>query len=209
MRSGWPIPGNPWPHDMIITVDDRPQQLLELLWVRDTWSLAAGHPDPPPSLVQAAPAGAIPDDGWATWNAAWSGLWQGAVEHAGRVIGADAHAKLTRPNLAPPERRALLAQIVGPNWRDQFGDEGLGDAYQSWQAVHQRNRGARRRELMSAELERHALDELAPAWKRGLTKIVTIPCRGDHTRTIGAHTLLVTDETREDLGRYRRGLATF
>jgi hypothetical protein len=27
---------------------------------------------------------------------------------------------------------------------------------------------------MSAELERHALDELVPAWERGLTKIVKL-----------------------------------
>ena len=209
MRSAWPIPGNPWPQDMVITVDDDPQQLLELLWLRDTWALAAGHLDPPPPLVQAAGAAAVPDDGFAMWDAAWSGLWQGAVKHAGRVIGADTHAKLTQPNLDPIERRALLAEIVGPNWHDQFGDEGLGDAYQSWQAVHQQSRSARRRELMSAELERNALDELVPAWKRGLTKIVTIPCRGDHTRVLGARTLLVTDETREDLSRYRRALATF
>src|SRR4051812_35700978 len=61
MRSAGPIPGNPWPHDMVITVDDDPQQLLELLWLRDRWLLASDHPDPPPSLVLVAPAAAIRD----------------------------------------------------------------------------------------------------------------------------------------------------
>ena len=62
---------------------------------------------------------------------------------------------------------------------------------------------------LEADHERGALDALAPAWERGLTTIVTIPCRGEYTRVIGDHALLVTDETHEDLPRYRQALARF
>lgn len=37
MRSVHQIPGNPWPHDMTITVEDRPAPLLELLWLREAY----------------------------------------------------------------------------------------------------------------------------------------------------------------------------
>jgi len=51
VRSSVPIPGNPWPHDMVITVDDDPVSLVELLWVRDAWGLQPLHDDVPPPLV--------------------------------------------------------------------------------------------------------------------------------------------------------------
>jgi hypothetical protein len=57
--------------------------------------------------------------------------------------------------------------------------------------------------------ERAALDALIPAWRRGLTKIVEIPCEGTYTRRIGEHTLLVTAETRADTARYGAALASF
>lgn len=31
MRSEQPLPGNPWPHDMVITLDVSSQALLQLL----------------------------------------------------------------------------------------------------------------------------------------------------------------------------------
>ena len=57
--------------------------------------------------------------------------------------------------------------------------------------------------------ERRDLEALIPAWRAGLTKVVTIPCRGDHTRRVGDNALLVTDETRADSERDRRALAAF
>ena len=39
MRSSVPLSGNPWPHDMVITVEDDPQSLLDLLWIRGAWNL--------------------------------------------------------------------------------------------------------------------------------------------------------------------------
>ncbi len=51
MRSMFPMPDNPWPHDMAITVEDSPHALLELLWIREAWQLDAEGPDLPPELA--------------------------------------------------------------------------------------------------------------------------------------------------------------
>jgi len=50
---------------------------------------------------------------------------------------------------------------------------------------------------------------LIPAWQAGLSKTITIPYQGSYTRVIGQHTLLVTDETREDHRRYSEALKQF
>src|SRR4051812_1761325 len=46
VRSDSPMPGNPWPHDMVIAVNDHERMLLELLFIRDAWKL--GMADIPP-----------------------------------------------------------------------------------------------------------------------------------------------------------------
>ena len=183
---------------------------MELLWVRDAWALATGDPEAPPPLtdaVAAAPPGVSPAER-AEWDAAWPGQWRAAVHHAGLEPDTDLRATLHRPDLDPDRRRELLAAVAGPTWRDRFGDSALGDASREWSALHSDTRisGRGRRQ---ADHEREALDALAPAWERGLTTIVTIPCRGEYTRVIGDHALLVTDETHEGLPRYRQALARF
>ena len=37
MRSMSPIEGNPWPHDMTISIDDSPHVVMELLWVLEAF----------------------------------------------------------------------------------------------------------------------------------------------------------------------------
>ena len=44
------MPGNLWPHDMLITVEDDPHVLVDLLWIRETWNLHPLGDDLPPSL---------------------------------------------------------------------------------------------------------------------------------------------------------------
>jgi hypothetical protein len=57
--------------------------------------------------------------------------------------------------------------------------------------------------------ERASLDALIPAWRSGLTRLVTIPCRGEFTRRIGSAALLITEETRNDVARYTDALRSF
>ena len=47
------------------------------------------------------------------------------------------------------------------------------------------------------------------AWEAGLTRIVTIPCRGEHTRIISNSALLVTQTTRADPTLYCAALTSF
>lgn len=35
MKSMFPMPGNPWPHEMLFTIEDDSAALLELLWLRE------------------------------------------------------------------------------------------------------------------------------------------------------------------------------
>jgi len=57
--------------------------------------------------------------------------------------------------------------------------------------------------------ERRGLEALLPAWRGGLTKIVSLPCRGEHTRKLGSNALLVTDGAQPDSDCYRAALRSF
>ena len=50
---------------------------------------------------------------------------------------------------------------------------------------------------------------LVAAWRAGLTRIVTIPCQGEHTRVVSGSALLMTEGTRAEHERYAAALATF
>ena len=51
MRTSDPLPGDPWPQDMLIVVETDPQPLVDLLWVREAWNLSPVGLDLPPLLV--------------------------------------------------------------------------------------------------------------------------------------------------------------
>jgi len=211
MRSMSPVPGNPWPHDMVITVDDQPRALLELLWVREAYGLRVDGDDLPPALVDApAVLDDVADAARAEWEQAWPLVWRAAAAHAGRDDANDLIAQLKSSVLAPGRRADLLQELFGPSWRDEFGDEVFDvDSYREWS-----DRGDRRM-LETAPLRAQALperrdnDALVTAWQGGLTKIVTIPCAGEFARRISPSALLTTDATRADSAAYRRALNGF
>lgn len=212
MRSERPMPGNPWPHDMTLTVEDRPSWLLELLWLREAHDLRPAGDDLPPLLRNTpAPAEApVGDAVRAEWAAAWPRIWDAVVAHAGREPDPGLFEQLHESADGSPERRAILAELVGPTWEDEFGRDAFDDrSYREWEQAGIDVHRATRRDVLENSPERRDLDALIPAWRAGLTKVVTIPCRGDHNRRIGDDALLVTDETRADSERYRRALASF
>ncbi|GAB3617589.1 hypothetical protein GCM10027416_21460 [Okibacterium endophyticum] len=71
---------------------------------------------------------------------------------------------------------------------------------------HERNR--HRPRSLEDSPEHRSLDSLIPAWEAGLSKIITIPCRGEYTRVVGDSALL-TEVTRNDPDRYAVALGTF
>ncbi|WP_375387460.1 hypothetical protein [uncultured Amnibacterium sp.] len=211
MRSWQPIPGNPWPHDMVLTITGDDDGLAELLWVREAWGLSAGGDVPPP--VE------LPVEGVQTveslrrdksqWERAWTESWSARLGHVGKAQDHDAFEAMRRAPLGSMERRDLFDALRGPSWRDRFGDAAFDDRYQQWtlrlSALHRSDD----RLPLDQHPERRCLDALVPAWERGLTTVVTIPCSGTYTRTIGRSGLCVTRATRFDTERYREALTTF
>ncbi|MET4159784.1 hypothetical protein ABIC29_003387 [Agromyces sp. PvR057] len=210
MRSSVPIPGNPWPHDMVITVDDDPVSLVELLWIRDAWDLRPDHDDVPPPLADPPDPGVNGEDevDIQAWQAAWPEIWDATLRHAGEVLDPALFDAIRGTANNSPERMELLARITGPSWRDRFGDTGL-VWFQPWQASQFRRRTASLPTSTEEQPEHRSLDALINAWRHGLTRIVTIPCRGSFTRVIGPHALLMTDETRADAETFSAALRQF
>ena len=212
MRSVRKIPGNPWPHDMTITVADRPAQLLELLWLREAYGLHPEGADLPPLLVQTpeSAATAVGDQTRAAWESAWPRIWRDVVAHAGSEVDRRLFEHIRETADGSPERASALREIVGPSWGDEFGRDALQDpSHDDWQRQIRDAFDASRRDLLVNSPERRDLDALIPAWRAGLTKIVTIPCRGVCAQKVGSNALLVTDLTRADSASYQRALRSF
>ncbi len=207
MRSASPIEGNPWPHDMVISVDDGPHQIMELLWVREAYALQPAG-DLPPQLVDTPPTTGETDQR-DVWEAAWPELWDAVVRHSSGIIYHSRFEALRSTADGSPERAELLLQMRGPTWRDRFGDTPFDQSYRSWTERRFHERTARQPRSLAESPERRSLDALIPAWEAGLAKIITIPCRGEHTRVIGDSALLMTEATRADPERYAAALRTF
>ncbi|MEN0103744.1 MAG: hypothetical protein AAGC90_12535 [Curtobacterium sp.] len=206
--STTPDPGNPWPHDMVLTIQNDAHALFDLLWVREAWALEPVGGDLPPLLVATPePESGLPDADRTAGSAAWPALWRACLAHAGSQPDPRAIERLHDPSIPQAERRALLEQVSGPSWRDEFGDAAFTGRYDEWTS-------ARFNEITSPEVlrrspERERLEQLVPAWRAGLTTIVEIPCRGTFTRRVGPHGLLVTAGTRSDPDGYAAALSSF
>lgn len=213
MRSSAPIPGNPWPHDMLITVDDRPHILLELLWLREAYELQPEGEDLPPLLLD-TPATvqdpAVSIDTRGEWGAAWPRIWHAAVAHASQDVDPRLFDQLRTTADDSPERVDLLHRVVGTSWRDDFGGSAFNhESHATWSQRGMDAHLAAMPTELENQPERRDLPALIPAWRAGLTRIVTIPCASEFTRRIGENALLTTAATRENSDRYRRALSTF
>jgi hypothetical protein len=208
MRSSTPMPGNPWPHDMVITIQDDSTTLLDLLWIRGAWGLSPVGDDLPPLLVPTpSPETPSSDTPIGAWSDAWPDIWRACLTHVGLERDPQAFERLHTSTLEPQERSALLTDLFGPSWQDRFGDGAFTERHGDWTTARFEERTTPSR--LEESPERQCLDELVPAWRAGLTTIVTIPCRGAATRRVGAHALLVTEQTRADPGTYAEALRSF
>ena len=204
--------GNPWPHDMVVTIDDDPDTLVELLWVRERWNLHPVDDDLPPFLSdESVRAHAQTETPNATtiWRDAWPAVWNSCIHHAGLVDDSTIFDLIRETPDGSPERADLLARLVGPSWSRTVSDNVSTEEYEPWKLVQFQARAYRRPISMAESPERMSLPALIPAWRAGLEKIVTIPCQGSYTRIIGEHTLLVTDQTRDDHQQYSEALRLF
>lgn len=216
MFSLHPVPGNPWPHDMAIRIDEDAQSLLQLLWIREAWGLDPGtnraDDDHPPKLaLSPAPVSESQRESMpiGDWQDAWPALWDACLRHAATPFDDDAFRRVG--SLAPgsPERETALHELVGPMWSDRFGEKAFAEGYRPWEEQVAEQRRAVPVVPVDEHPERLSLDALVPAWRAGLTNIVEIPCIGTFTRAVGAHGMLVTAETRADPARYAEALESF
>ena len=212
MKSMFPMPGNPWPPEMLITIEDDSAALLELLWIREAWDLHPEGHDLPPLLadqLNRPPTSAVQPGQLTAWQAAWADIWRGCVNHAGAIRDPTLDDRIDLSAVGSPERTKLLNELLGPSWRDEFGNEALTEQYTQWAEAELGPQSHRFHRSADEEPERVSLAALIAAWRAGLTKIVTIPCQGSYTRIIGAHTILVTEETRNNPRTYGDALAAF
>jgi hypothetical protein len=212
MRSSVPIPGNPWPHDMSLTIEDDPHALVELLWIRQAWNLNPTGDDPPPLLSNfstSAGAETLLSDKSADWQEAWPSMWLACLEHAGQIRDPSMFEQLHQTANGSVERLDLLQKLSGPSWRNSYGDEAFTERYQTWNQAQFEMSSQRHIRSWDEEPERVTLAAVIPAWQAGMTKVVVIPCRGTYSRVIGQHALLVTAETRADNERYSEALGLF
>lgn len=207
MRSMMPMPGNPWPHDMAISIEDHSSPIEELLWIREAYALRPEGDVPPPLVQSPAPAGE-PEDARA-WESAWSQLWPAAVQHAAVIItGAQIEALMHTEDASDERLEALLA-LHGPSWRDRFGEAALERGYLEWSGRRFDTLTGAMRQRLPDTPEHCSLPALIAAWEAGLTRIVAIPCRGEHTRVLSGSALLVTEQTRAEPEAYTAALSTF
>lgn len=120
MRSVNPDPGSPWPHDMTLTVDERPNALVELLWLREAHHLEPQGANLPPLLSDTPDDASIASDAAtrADWERIWPQVWRKALDHVGRDTDPRLFDRVQETIDGSPERAALLREIVGPDVRD-------------------------------------------------------------------------------------------
>lgn len=183
-----------------------------MLWLREAHALHPPGNDLPPLLVK-APGSAetqVDDATQERWEQDWPAMWHAVAEHAGRENDPRLFDRLDETADGSPERRQLLEQMIGPNWGDRHGREVFDDpAHLRWTRDGENRHAASQRAALADTPERRDLDALVGAWQAGLTKIVTIPCQGEHAQKLGAHGLLITVDTRAVSDSYRRALSSF
>ncbi|WP_461473318.1 hypothetical protein [Microbacterium sp. HJ5] len=193
-------------------MDDRPHALLELLWLREAHGLSPVGDGLPPLLVDTptAPADEIDDETRGKWEGDWPSVWRDVVAHAGEESDPQLYERLPHTEDGSAEREAILRALVGPSWADHHDRDVFNDAsYLAWEQSGMEAFLASQHERLADSPERREVDALVPAWRAGLTKVITIPCRGELAQRIGAHGLLLTHATRATPDRYRRALRSF
>ncbi len=206
MRSDRPFPGDPWPHDMAITVDDADPLLTTLLFLNEAWDLRMTCIPP---LVPAPDIGSSyrPDTASLDeWRLRWRDAWGEAVA-----------AARERPD--PPAGWAAEPDLVHQwtvEWMqsrprrfpDVWGAQGFDrDAYRRWVAAL-RPQDRHLRDL-DDDPERRALTALVGAWRRGLRTVITMPFARHWSAQGGPHHLLIAEMTREDTDHYSARLELF
>ncbi|BDZ47441.1 hypothetical protein [Naasia aerilata] len=186
-----------WPPDMAVRIQEQEFHLLELLFIRSSWSLRTQSPVPRLDPVPEPGGSSRPQSrSLETWSALWDAAWAGAW--AWSYATAHAHGAGVPPDdvfkvLGPPKR-----------WSSVAGTDGLDEeAWLSWAARLQL------RHRVDEEPERQVVPALVGAWRRGLDTVFVMPYAGYYAHQPEENTLIVSRATREDPEDYARALDGF
>jgi hypothetical protein len=203
MRATDPMPGNPWPSDMVISIQSS-DALTLLLFVRSAWHLSVPEVpelDSEPEVgTSVRPASIDPSAATERWRTEWAQAWK---EYAPR--GGIREPDATTQHLLDTLNDAELWDAVFPR-PSQYWDDGLDRvALYEWQRsfidyLHQLP--------LDEHPERRALPALIAAWRTGLTTIIDVPFGGYYANRLDRERLMVSVYTRRDTELYSRALAT-
>ena len=203
MRSDRPIPGNPWPHDMVISIDE-PYNICQLLFIRNAWGIASDvdipmldpFPDAGDSFL---PSGASESEWSARWKREWSRAWVWySIQDPKQRPTSDLLRQLSKPGRP-------LHPAFPPFWQAEYGDASIdSEAFEKWR------RALRPEMLVALEStpERVCLGALIAAWNAGLETVVTLPYAGYFAQRISAKHLVVSAATRAHPESYNQALAS-
>lgn len=199
MQSSSPDPGNPWPHDMQIGID-QPFDLVELIFARHVRGLRVGDLpsiDPVPSV----PIVPVSESDRADTERRWLRDWARARERF-----TPRSTAVREPDEETARALAELSDEELWDWASTSSERWLRDeesaAFGEWRSALREDH----RRPLDERPERVCLDALVPAWRAGLRTIVELPLAGFFAERVSADHLLVSRTTRHDPALYRRAL---
>ena len=187
-----------WPQQMSLEVDALPHPILELLYLRSAWKIAADIelPELEPTLEKGKSQ--LPDAQdrflWEVrWKKQWKQAWNARIAGQYRVPGTQTLSAGNR------------AHKPADSWRAEYGVAGFDDsAYERW--VEQIRVSA---EQLLAGATRHELIEpvIIAAWERGLEQMTVLPWQGFISLRLGESHLVTSLDTIGQAQKFRAALA--
>ncbi|WP_147305847.1 hypothetical protein [Subtercola boreus] len=200
------MPGNPWPHDMVLSIEEHDDRLLRLLFVREAWGLGLGGVPALAGVVDlgesAPPAGFDREAAEVTWREEWAVSWQRFDEFDRQVRPPDAATRALLDATPDGELSSVFSVPPSTFWNAGFDSE----AFSRWRRALIYRSLERQRAPLEESPERRSLPALIAAWEGGLKQIVQLPVTGYFAERISPGCLVVSEETRFDRGLYDRAL---
>lgn len=182
-------------------IDDHPQALKMLLFVRSAWSLEDGTVDlpdldPRPNTGTSSRPTSFDKAHWVSrWNHEWhrTWAWYQSQETQNRSTK---QAKVHNP----PPLHADSSVDGPPFWIAEYGTDGVDmSAFREWD-----QKTLPEFPPPTDDIETNSA--LVSAWNRGLTQIVVLPYKGDYSDFTNTGQLAISDFTRKSSLRFRTAL---
>ena len=204
MHASESAPGEAWPVDMSITIQDV-DSLIFLLFVRSAWGIVSvGVPDlefEPAVGSSRRPPSVGPVIAEQQWRVDWDRAWQPFSPRRTGIHSPDPETQRMLDTLSDEELWVATSGVPSDLW-----DEGVDrDALWEWQQALE---GGIHRLPLEEHPERQSLPALIDAWRTGLTTVIELPFAGYYADRLDQERLLVSMHTRRDPALYSRALRT-